>query len=283
MPSSTQSSTTNTTTTTTTTTISPPSTTPSEPSTPTTLAETPSKPFRLLDLPFELVSQILEHSIEGVSSETEPIEIAFSSSSFSCVTTTTAPIIEEGEKEKGEKEGEEGEEGEKTTTTPIIEEKEIEEEEKGEKGEKTTREEEEESESIPLSININLIEMKYPPHNNQEAPHPGIFQTCQLLRSEGPSPLPPPKPPTLTPLPFFLFFSLALHIHLSKSFFTFPCAGPGIRGIRLDEAAAEEKKNLVDEVYLRMREELLAGRNGMLRREQVVSGADADLKKDVVW
>lgn len=155
MPSSTQSSTTNTTTTTTTTTTSPPPTTPSEPSTtsPSTLAETPSKPFRLLDLPFELVSQILEHSIEGVSSETEPIEIAFSSSS--CITTTTTPIIEE-----------------------------IEEEDEGEKGEKG---EKEESESIPLSININLIEMKYPPHNNKEAPHPGIFQTCRILRSEGPS------------------------------------------------------------------------------------------------
>lgn len=181
MPSSTQSPTTNTTTDTTTTTTSPPPTTPSEPSTttPTTTTTTTPKPFRLLDLPFELVSQILEHSIEGISSETEPIEIAFSSSSSSsCVTTTTTPIIEEGEK------------GEKTTTTPVII---IEEED----------EEKEESESIPLDININLIEMKYPPHNTkEEAPHPGIFQTCQLLRSEGPSlPKKPatPKPPSKTP------------------------------------------------------------------------------------
>lgn len=245
MPSSTQFSTTNTTTTTT----SPPSTTPSEPSTPTptTLAQTPPKPFRLLDLPFELVSQILEHSIEGISSETAPIEIAFSSSS--CITTTTTPIIEEEEDE----------------------------------GEKTTREEEEKT-TTTREEDVDIIEMKYPPHNTkEETPHPGIFQTCQLLRSEGPSPFPsktPLKnPPTLTPHSFFL----ALHIHLSKSFFTFPCAGPGIRGIRLDDAAAAEKKNLVDEVYLKMREELLVGRNGMLRREQVVSGADADLKKDVVW
>lgn len=263
MPSSTQSPTTNTTTTTTTTTTSLPPTTPSEPNTttPTTLAQTPPKPFRLLDLPFELVSQILEHSIEGVSSETEPIEIAFSySSSSSCVTTTTAPIIEE---EKGEEE-----KGEKTTTTPIIEE----------------IEEEVEDESIPLSININLIEMKYPHDDNKS--HPGIFQTCRILRSEGPS-IPPknPQPPKLTPH----FFPLALKIHLSKSFFTFPCAGPGIRGIRLDEAAAAEKKNLVDEVYLKMREELLAGRNGMLRgrrrgeEEEVGLGADADLKRDVIW
>lgn len=150
MPSSTQSPTTNTTTTTT----SPPSTTPSEPSTttPTTLAQTPSKPFRLLDLPFELVSQILEHSIEGISSETEPIEISFSSS-FSCITTTT-PIIEEIEEDEKEK-------GEKTTTT---------------------REED-----------VDIIEMKYPPHNTKEEtphPHPGLFQTCRILRSEGPSPLP---------------------------------------------------------------------------------------------
>lgn len=255
MPSSRQFSTTNTTTNTTTTSPAPPPTTPS------TLAETPSKPFRLLNLPFELVSQILEHSIEGVSSETEPIEIAFSSSS--CVTTTTTPIIEEIE--------EDGEEEEKTTR---------------EEGEKTTTTREED---------VDIIEMKYPHHNNQEeAPHPGIFQTCQLLRSEGPSPFPPPpkppakKPPKINLFPFFLFFYLALHIHLSKSFFTFPCAGPGIRGIRLDDAAAAEKKNLVDEVYLKMREELLAGRNGMLRgrrgeEEEVGLGADADLKKDVVW
>lgn len=164
MPSSTQSPTT---TNTTTTTTSPPPTTPSEPSTttPTTLAETPSKPFRLLDLPFELVSQILEHSIEGVSSETEPIEIAFSSSS--CITTTITPIVEEEDEE------------EKTTTTPII----IEEEDE-EKGEKTTREEKEkESESITLGINSDIIEMKYPHDDNKS--HPGIFQTCRILRYEG--------------------------------------------------------------------------------------------------
>ncbi|KAL9527804.1 hypothetical protein SMMN14_08656 [Sphaerulina musiva] len=229
MPSSTQSPTTNTTTTIT----SPPSTTPSEPSTttPTTLAETPSKPFRLLDLPFELVSQILEHSIEGVSSETEPIEIAFSSS-FSCITTTT-PIIEEDKEEKTTRE-----EGEKTTT-PIKE-----------------KESEKESQSIPLSINNNLIEMKYPPHNTkEETPHPGIFQTCRILRSE------------------------ALHIHLRNSFFTFPCAGPGIRGIRLDDAAAEEKRGLVDEVYLKMREELLGGRNGRVRGRR----GKGEMEMDVVW
>ncbi|EMF10535.1 uncharacterized protein SEPMUDRAFT_109833 [Sphaerulina musiva SO2202] len=228
MPSSTQSPTNNTTTTTT----SPPSTTPSDPSTttPTSLAKTSPKPFRLLDLPFELVSQILEHSIEGVSSETEPIEIAFSSSSSSssCVTTTnTTPIIEEG------------------------------------KGEKTTREEKE-SQSIILGVGNDIIEMKYPPHHHHNTnntkeepphPHPGIFQTCRILRYE------------------------ALHIHLRKSFFTFPCAGPGIRGIRLDEAAAAEKRGLVDEVYLKMREELLVGRNGMLSK---VSCA-VDLKKDVIW
>lgn len=170
MPFSTQSPTTNTTTTIT----SPPSTTPSEPSTttPTTLAETPPKPFRLLDLPFELVSQILEHSIEGVSSETEPIEISFSS------LTTTTPIIEEEEEEK--------EEGEKTTTT---------------------REED-----------VDIIEMKYPPHNTKEEaphPHPGIFQTCRILRSEGPSPFPktpqpsqpPQKPPNINLFLFlFVFF-----------------------------------------------------------------------------
>lgn len=42
----------------------------------------------------------------------------------------------------------------------------------------------------------------------------------------------------------------------------------------------------MDEVYLRMREELLVGRNGRVRGrrgEEVVLGADADLKKDVVW
>lgn len=247
MPSSTQSLTTDTTTdTTTTTTItSPPSTTPSEPST-TTTTTTP-KPFRLLDLPFELVSQILEHSIEGVSSETEPIEISFSS------LTPSTPIIEEeerGEEEKGEKKMRE--EGEKTTTT--------------------TRQED-----------VDIIEMKYPPHHHntkKEPPHPGLFQTCRILRSEGPSPspktTPPPKPLNIN---LFLFFHLALHIHLAKSFFTFPCAGPGIRGIRLDEAAAAEKRGLVDEVYLKMREELLVGRNGMLSK---VSCA-VDLKKDVIW
>lgn len=40
-------------------------------------------------------------------------------------------------------------------------------------------------------------------------------------------------------------------------------------------------------MYLKMREELLVGRNGMLRRrrgeEEVGLGADVDLKKDVVW
>lgn len=172
MPSSTQSPTTNTTTTIT----SPPSTTPSEPSTAS------PKPFRLLDLPFELVSQILEHSIEGVSSETEPIEISFSS-----LTPSTSIIEEEEEKEE-------------KTTTPII----IEEEDEDE-------EEEKEPESIPLSININLIEMKYPPHHHNTKkeepphPHPAIFQTCRILRYEGPSP-PPKNPrkktPTLTS--FFL-------------------------------------------------------------------------------
>lgn len=185
MPSSTQSPTTNTTTDTTTTTTSPPPTTPSEPSTTPSLAETPSKPFRLLDLPFELVSQILEHSIEGISSETEPIEIAFSSSfsSFSSITTTT-PIIEEIEEE----------EGEKTTR-----------EEKGEEIEK-------ESISVDVGINSDIIEMKYPPyHNTKEEtphPHPGIFQTCRILRSEGPSipKKPPAKTPNINLLLFLLFY-----------------------------------------------------------------------------
>lgn len=39
-------------------------------------------------------------------------------------------------------------------------------------------------------------------------------------------------------------------------------------------------------MYLKMREELLVGRNGMLRGrrgEEGVLGADADLKKDVIW
>lgn len=42
----------------------------------------------------------------------------------------------------------------------------------------------------------------------------------------------------------------------------------------------------MDEVYLKMREELLVGRNGRVRRRregEVVLGADADLKKDVIW
>lgn len=147
--------------------------------------------------------------------------------------------------------------------------------EEGEKTTTTTREED-----------VDIIEMKYPPHHNtkEEAPHPGIFQTCRILRYEGPSPFPllQKTPPNIN----LLFFHLALHIHLSKSFFTFPSAGPGIRGIRLDEAAGEEKRGLVDEVYLKMREELLGGRNGRVRRrweEEVGLGADADLKKDVVW
>lgn len=193
MTSSTQSSTTNTTTTTTTTTTSPPPTTPSEPSTttPTILAQTPSKPFRLLDLPFELVSQILEHSIEGVSSETEPIEIAFSSSSSSCITTTTTPIIEEEEITREEKDEEE-------------------------------KESEKETRSIPLSININLIEIKYPHEDNKS--HPGIFQTCRILRSEGPSPFPPPKNPPKINIPLFSISSsphpplkILLHIPLRRA------------------------------------------------------------------
>lgn len=40
-------------------------------------------------------------------------------------------------------------------------------------------------------------------------------------------------------------------------------------------------------MYLKMREELLGGRNGRVRgrrgRGEDVLGADADLKKDVVW
>lgn len=43
----------------------------------------------------------------------------------------------------------------------------------------------------------------------------------------------------------------------------------------------------MDEVYLEMREELLVGRNGRVRgrggKGEVGLGADADLKKDVIW